>query len=76
MNSNDILKEIEDKLNELSHKNYDKNSFKAGYLLARFKKEMTPELQKELIEFLELLQTKFLKPKAQELIKKIEDESK
>jgi hypothetical protein len=36
---------------------------------------MTPELKKELIEFLELLQTKFLKPKAQELIKKIEDES-
>jgi hypothetical protein len=32
---------------------------------------MTPELKKELIEFLELLQTKFLKPKAQELIEKI-----
>jgi hypothetical protein len=35
---------------------------------------MTPELKKELIEFLELLQTKFLKPKAEELIKKIQDE--
>jgi hypothetical protein len=32
---------------------------------------MTPELQKELISFLQLLQTKFLKPKAQELIEKI-----
>jgi hypothetical protein len=37
---------------------------------------MTPELQKELISFLQLLQTKFLKPKAEELIKKIKDESK
>jgi hypothetical protein len=36
---------------------------------------MTPELRTELISFLQLLQTKFLKPKAQELIKKIEDES-
>jgi len=36
---------------------------------------MTPELKQDLISFLQLLQTKFLKPKAQELIKKIEDES-
>jgi hypothetical protein len=37
MNSQELLEEINDKFNELSHKNYDKNSFKAGYLLARFK---------------------------------------
>lgn len=37
---------------------------------------MNEELKQELIEFLELLQTKFLKPKAEELIKKIKDESK
>ena len=35
---------------------------------------MKPELKKELKEFLSLIQTKFLKPKAQELIKKIDDE--
>ena len=32
---------------------------------------MNEELKQELIEFLELLQTKFLKPKAEELIEKI-----
>jgi len=37
---------------------------------------MTPQLKQELIEFLSLIQTKFLKPKAEELIKKIKDESK
>jgi hypothetical protein len=37
---------------------------------------MTPELKKELIEFLHKVEHRFLKPKAQELIKKIEDESK
>jgi hypothetical protein len=35
---------------------------------------MNEELKQELIEFLELLQTKFLKPKAQELIDKLKKE--
>jgi thermostable 8-oxoguanine DNA glycosylase len=32
---------------------------------------MTPELQKELIEFLHKVEHRFLKPKAEELIEKI-----
>jgi hypothetical protein len=36
---------------------------------------MTPELQKELIEFLHKVEHRFLKPKAEELIKKIKNEN-
>jgi hypothetical protein len=35
---------------------------------------MTPELQKELIDFLQKVEHRFLKPKAQELIEKLKKE--